>query len=171
MTIEEIEEYFTVNNPYPFLGQEGSDRINWLIQRVKELEKDVSYWADRHSELLDTWTENKLARELAKRIKELEEDLSLNASMLARQTDLAREAETEKAELVSGIKKHRNTLHGPGKSWEWGGKDTETLIAVLRDRMTKMTNDERMALLSDLMEGYCRHCGSEYLPCFCTRDD
>ncbi len=40
---------------------------------------------------------------LFQKVKELEQDLSLNASMLARQTDLAREAEIKVKELRSRV--------------------------------------------------------------------
>ena len=49
--------------------------------------------------------------------------------------------------------------------------ETETLIAVLRDRMEKMSDDERIGLMHSLMDGYCESCGSKYLPCYCTWDD
>lgn len=49
--------------------------------------------------------------------------------------------------------------------------ETETLIAVLNGRMENMTDDERIDLKHELMEGYCEDCGSEHLPCYCTNDD
>lgn len=49
--------------------------------------------------------------------------------------------------------------------------ENETLIGVLRDRMQKMTDEDRIDLMHALMDGYCRHCGSDHLPCYCTRDD
>lgn len=48
--------------------------------------------------------------------------------------------------------------------------ETPTLIAVLRDRMTKMPDSERLELIEALSDGYCLHCGA-CLPCFCNRDD
>jgi len=49
--------------------------------------------------------------------------------------------------------------------------ETEMLIAVLRSRMEKMSDDERMELMHALMNGYCENCGGEYLPCYCTQDE
>ena len=49
--------------------------------------------------------------------------------------------------------------------------ETETLVNVLRDRMDKMSDEARLDLLHSLMDGYCIHCGSDHLPCYCTRDD
>ena len=48
--------------------------------------------------------------------------------------------------------------------------ETETLINVIRDRMERMTDDERLNLLSDLFDGYCKHCGGSYSPCYCLGD-
>ena len=51
--------------------------------------------------------------------------------------------------------------------------ETETLINVLRDRMQKMTDQERIDLLDALFAGYCQHCGSDIGNgrCYCTSDD
>lgn len=49
----------------------------------------------------NAWTETVEAQE--KRIKELEEALRINAHLLARQTDLAREAETEVRRLTAAL--------------------------------------------------------------------
>ena len=49
--------------------------------------------------------------------------------------------------------------------------ETETLINVLRERMEKMSNEARLDLMATLMEGYCRYCCSDYLPCYCINDD
>lgn len=48
--------------------------------------------------------------------------------------------------------------------------ETETLVSVLRDRMTKMTDDERHELMHELMDGWCVHCGAE-TPCYCWNDE
>lgn len=48
---------------------------------------------------------HRLLSEKDKRIQELEADLKLNASMLSKQTDLAREAETKCMEMKKGISK------------------------------------------------------------------
>ncbi|WP_293371564.1 hypothetical protein [Nevskia sp.] len=51
--------------------------------------------------------------------------------------------------------------------------ETPTLIRVLRDRMEKMTPDERLELAGDLLDGYCEHCGYEThgRTCHCTNDE
>jgi len=52
--------------------------------------------------------------------------------------------------------------------------ETETLVAVLRDRMQKMTDEERLALIDALAEGYCIHCGREETNgrrCQCWNDE
>lgn len=49
--------------------------------------------------------------------------------------------------------------------------ETKTLVAVLRDRMERMSDDERITLLDSLFDGYCKHCGSYLLPCHCMNDE
>lgn len=51
--------------------------------------------------------------------------------------------------------------------------ETETLVAVLRDRMEKMTDDERLELMNSLMDGYCEECGCEStrIRCQCWNDE
>jgi hypothetical protein len=39
--------------------------------------------------------------------------------------------------------------------------ETETLVAVLHDRMEKMTPGDRLGLMRSLMDGYCKECGYE----------
>lgn len=51
--------------------------------------------------------------------------------------------------------------------------ETEVLIAVLRDRMEKMNGEERLAILEQLFDGYCIHCGDrhpDYGKCQCWND-
>lgn len=50
-------------------------------------------------------------------------------------------------------------------------KETEDLIEKLRKKLGHMGDDERMWVFVTLMGGYCRYCGSAYLPCYCLRDD
>ncbi len=77
MDIKEIEEQYKETRDH-------GAAIYQLTQRIKELEANIAdpEWccADHKLKLLE-------------RIKGLEADLSLNKSMLSRQTDLAREAE------------------------------------------------------------------------------
>lgn len=51
--------------------------------------------------------------------------------------------------------------------------ETETLISVLHDRMTTMTDDERLGMMRQLMDGYCEECGREdpELHCQCSNDE
>ena len=46
------------------------------------------------------------AMDYTKRIQKLEADLAVNARLLARQCDLAREAETERGELRARLEEH-----------------------------------------------------------------
>jgi len=66
---------------------------DFLIQRVKELQKGFDHYRTQY----DNQTYRSM--ELAERVNELEADLALNASILAKQCDLAREAETRVKEL------------------------------------------------------------------------
>jgi len=66
------------------------------------------------------------------RIKELEADLKFNSSILAKQTDLAREAETRVMELEEGIKKHKEKYYLP-KPISHRDKCDEELYKFLED--------------------------------------
>lgn len=50
---------------------------------------------------------------------------------------------------------------------------TEMLIMVLRERMERMTDAERLALIESLTDGYCVHCGCATggKRCHCTNDE
>ncbi len=48
---------------------------------------------------------------------------------------------------------------------------TDTLIDIIRSRMWKMTDEERIDLMNYLMDGYCKYCGNKHLPCYCICDD
>lgn len=37
--------------------------------------------------------------------------------------------------------------------------NTEPLIAEMRDRMVDLLPSERIDLVNDLLDGYCKHCG------------
>ena len=88
-------------------------REAWLASRrslrecIEELKESLDFWKK------DAGLEQSHSILCEKRVKELEEDLKLNATMLAKQTDLAREAEirvmeleTRNKELEEGIEKH-----------------------------------------------------------------
>lgn len=51
--------------------------------------------------------------------------------------------------------------------------ENENLIGVLRSRMEKMTDYERLELMHSLMEGYCEECGCEDQQgrCQCWNDE
>ena len=51
---------------------------------------------------------------LEEKVKELESDLKLNASMLAKQCDLAREAESRLKKLQEAVDKHKDYMWGDG---------------------------------------------------------
>ena len=48
-------------------------------------------------------------------------------------------------------------------------------IKSVREAQKTLTSDERMKLWEELQEGYCPHCGDEYLPprykCYCMNDE
>lgn len=50
-------------------------------------------------------------------------------------------------------------------------EDLRSIICDLRSLMVLMTNEDRLELIRTIMEGYCGHCGSEYLPCYCWNDE
>ncbi len=120
MTIEEIENIVKLSRLWDNdeswdavakLEAHYMEYIDWLIRCVRELE---ILKADREKQIEKL--DNTICMALV-RIKSLEVDLSLNASMLAKQTDLAREAETGEAfalqrvtELTEGIKKHKKIM-------------------------------------------------------------
>ena len=97
-------------------------RENWDLElahsqhaeaRVKELESEKSYWnCPTHGKSQNAWGCPECVRELRElreRGKELESDLKLNASMLAKQCDLARDAESRLKRLQEAIEKHKKT--------------------------------------------------------------
>jgi len=45
------------------------------------------------------------------------------------------------------------------------------LVLGLREEIEKLSDDERVEVLDTLFAGYCKHCGSATLPCYCERDD
>lgn len=52
--------------------------------------------------------------------------------------------------------------------------ETDTLVAVLNDRMKDMSQPERVALRDRLMQGYCEHCARavpEGDTCHCWNDE
>tara|TARA_R110002072_G_scaffold248548_1_gene407529 strand:- start:1094 stop:1390 length:297 start_codon:yes stop_codon:yes gene_type:complete len=49
--------------------------------------------------------------------------------------------------------------------------EAEPLVAALKSLMGRMEVGERAELFDTLTEGYCPHCLSESLPCYCWRDE
>ena len=50
-------------------------------------------------------------------------------------------------------------------------KDAEDAIFFLRRYQTFMTDEGRKKIWDKLTDGYCEHCGSKHLPCYCTNDE
>lgn len=52
-------------------------------------------------------------------------------------------------------------------------QETGILVQVLRGRIAEMTDDERVELISLLMDGYCEHCGTPTIngTCYCMDDE
>jgi len=48
--------------------------------------------------------------------------------------------------------------------------ESTTLLAEVRRYLATLTDEQRIAFISDCMENYCRWCGS-ILPCYCMNDD
>ena len=95
MTLKEIEKKYA--NWWEYEGTVGEVTlvdIQWLISRVRELETKVEKYENGI-------TYYDKVQELVSRILNLEADLKLNASMLAKQCDLAREAEARVSDLLS----------------------------------------------------------------------
>lgn len=47
------------------------------------------------------------------------------------------------------------------------GPDLTQTLRDLRELQARMNDSERVELWENLREGYCEHCGTIYLPCFC----
>ena len=50
-------------------------------------------------------------------------------------------------------------------------KPLREIIKMIRSEMEQLTSDERIEVVNQIMDGYCKHCGSSYLPCFCMREE
>jgi hypothetical protein len=48
---------------------------------------------------------------------------------------------------------------------------TRNCLDVVKDQMKKMTDDERMEIISELTELFCIHCGSDDPVCRCWDDE
>ena len=48
---------------------------------------------------------------------------------------------------------------------------TADTTRLLIDRMKSLSDDQRKDIINNITSNYCYHCGSEYLPCYCMRDD
>lgn len=83
--------------------KELKERLNTdvLNQKIEELEDEI----ETHVRSIGIWKEEEYHKADSK-VKELESDLKLNASMLAKQTNLAREAEISLAKLKEAIKRN-----------------------------------------------------------------
>lgn len=45
------------------------------------------------------------------------------------------------------------------------------LIEQLRTALERMKSSERPEVFERITAGYCKHCGTEHLPCYCERDE
>ncbi len=103
-----------------------------MDERMKEIEERWPFLfpLDRSKgELVDAIVaSNKDIFYLTKQVEELEHDLSLNASLLARQTDMAREAEIRVMELEEAIRKQRNKKEG------YAEPEDEELYKILEEK-------------------------------------
>lgn len=48
--------------------------------------------------------------------------------------------------------------------------DLQKLVDAVKDAMPSLTADERLEVMEDIREGWCRHCGGE-APCCCWNDE
>jgi len=80
-----------------YRDQPGKDE-----ETIPEPEKRVNYWKHEYD------LELAHAKQAEARITELESDLKLNAKLLSRQCDLARDAETKRDRLSNAIDKHES---------------------------------------------------------------
>lgn len=122
--VEKLEEQITIKI---LENAKGVQVLSNLETRVNEL--DANYLSA--IKLADTYKAG--WEEVESRIKELESDLKLNASMLSKQCDLAREAETERECLSNAIDKHER--------WK---RDHEKVISLIDEELyqaRKATNE------------------------------
>ena len=82
-----------------------TDEFNQTKSRLEEKMKAIQEYANNMGEIIDSQTMKRIELEgmleiAESRTKQLETDLKLNASMLARQCDLAREAESRLIEIT-----------------------------------------------------------------------
>jgi hypothetical protein len=47
----------------------------------------------------------------------------------------------------------------------------KVLKIIIKEYLSTLNDEQRIDFISDCMERYCKYCGSEHLPCYCTRDD
>ncbi len=119
---DEGKYMYTSNHCFCELEEDKLD-TNVLNQRIKELEEEI----ETHVKSIEIWKEE--YHKTDSKVTELESDLKLNASMLAKQTDLAREAETSFAKLKEAIKKNEDYTRS---HYQVVSLEDEELYAVLR---------------------------------------
>ena len=49
--------------------------------------------------------------------------------------------------------------------------ETETLVNVIKSRLEEMTKEERKAIFTQIMEGYCEYCGRKGESYYCICND
>jgi len=50
-------------------------------------------------------------------------------------------------------------------------KDIISAVAKLRTIIVTKKSHERLEIFSMITDGYCTHCGSDNLPCYCMKDE
>lgn len=103
---------------------------------TQEVRSDIQLRPDVIQFGRECWMESR--RTLREKMTELESDLKLNASMLARQTDIAREAEIRVKELEEGIEKAwQLSTWAAYIKWSDKEKNTSDWLEDLRERIEK----------------------------------
>ena len=124
---------------------ELEETVERVTQEIKRLQSELSKWQAPHedadlqfmkeqSEQYSLSAQQAYINALEWRVKHLEVDLKLNTSMLAKQSDLAREAETERDRLSNAIGKHEKFIRS--RNWVVSLEDEE-LYAHLKEVIEK----------------------------------
>lgn len=91
------------------LEQKSVNELSLTLQDTEERMREVM--KERDAIYFDMVKYLERAEQAEARIKELGSELKLNASMLAKQCDLARNAETNLTKLCEAVDRHRRSMH------------------------------------------------------------
>jgi len=58
-------------------------------------------------------------------------------------------------------------MNEPEPNAETPEQALHSLVRALREQQKGLTAERRHELWGEIQEGYCEHCGSEHLPCYC----